>query len=151
MNQRALTYAEESLGVHKVWVNSEELVLRLQEMYKAHAQLEGNTRFLSTQIDRRKSDLLEYETLDKPELSVTAHERHMKIVYGADKELRTMLDSYNAEMAARDSLMADIRGAETNHKAHVARMNELSGYFQYLSVAKMAQLQLATQVNDYPW
>lgn len=151
MKPKALAYAEDGLGVHRVWVNSEELVLKVQELYKTQASLEGNTRYLSTQIERRRGDLLMRVTEAHPDLSVAAHERHMRIVYGTDDELRTMVDSLNAEMGARDAIAAEIRGIETNLKAHVARMNELGGYFEYLSAAKNAQLQLVTSVNDYPW
>ena len=149
--RRALNYAEDSLGVHRVYTDSENIVLQLQELYKKRAGLETESRNMATDIERHRASLLDRETLANPEMSVTAHERHMKLVYARDEKLREMTDTLNQVMAERDLIDADIRGRETNHKGHVARMNELGGYFSYLAMAKNAQLVAMSQMSDYPW
>jgi hexokinase len=151
MQNKALAYAEEKLGVHKVWIDAEALALQLQDLYNTASGLETGSRNLQTEIDRRRADLLLEEASTTPELSPTAFERRMKFVYAGDEVLRKLTDSYNETMAHRDAVNAQIRGAEVNLKGHTARMNELGGYFKYLASAKNAQTTVVAQVNDYPW
>lgn len=149
---RALVYAEDKLGVHRVWANAEQLVVQLQSDYKRAAELEAEARTLNFDIERRKQILLVDETDQNAGMNVTAFERHMTLVKAKDAKLLKLSEQLNECMAHRDLVNATIRGAENNLKAHNARMNELGGYFKYLSSAKDAQMAVANAVNDgYPW
>jgi hypothetical protein len=148
---KALTYAEDKLGVHQVWVNAEQIVLDLQSLYRTHAGFEAEVRDLAFQIEQYKGNILVRETDKNPSMAVTALERHVKLVMAGDEDLNKLLNLHVIATGNREAILADIRGKEMNLKAHVARMNELSGYFNYLASAKNAQLAIATQVNDYPW
>lgn len=148
---RALTYAEDKLGVHQVWVNTEQLVLNAQAAYVVRAGLESEARDLAFQVERRKQIILVDESKANAGMPVTAFERHIKLVQAGDEELTKLQELYNANAAHRDRVSAEIHGAETNLKAHVARMNQLSGYFNYLASAKNAQVVVADQINNSPW
>lgn len=149
---RALAYAEDKLGVHRVWTNAEQLVVQLQEAYRVQAGFEAEARDLAFQIERRKQVILIDESKAGAAMTVAALERHIKLAQAGDEELTKLQELHNTNAGHRDRVSADIRGAENNLKAHNARMNELGGYFEYLASAKHAQIAVANAVNDgYPW
>lgn len=151
MGNRALAYAEDNLGVHRIWVEVGQLTVQLSDLYRTQAGLETETRSLDYQIEARRAELLVREADGNPEMNPTAFERHMKLVYGRDEELASIGRLRLDAMASRDAINAQIKGAEYNHRGHVGRMNELGGYFEYLAAAKSAATVAAQAVADYPW
>lgn len=151
---RAITYAEDQLGVHRTWIDLQELNTQLNDLYQMRSNFEIETRRLDWQLDVRKNEILVSASEDSKDMNVTAFERHVKLLTAKDEHLLSINQSRVDAMSRRDSVEATIRSAEQNHKAHIARLNELGGYFNYLGVAKAAQLQSAMAVqeaNGSPW
>lgn len=140
---KSLVYAEDELGVHKIWNDTCSLAAQISDLYALRASLDSRIRSINTMIERRKGDLLVKEASANPKMSAAAMERHMRLVYAQDEELHSLVNEYNDVSAHRDVVDAQIKSAETNHKGHIARLNELGGYFEYLASVKLSQLQLS--------
>lgn len=130
----ALRYAEEELGVHKIYQETMELQAFMEDQYRTRAGLESESRKLATEMERRKMHIIT-EALGVDE-SIAAHERRVKVALAADDEYQRLVDRSNEVMAHRDGVSAAISGYENNHKAHVARMKLLGGFFDFLSAVK---------------
>jgi hypothetical protein len=148
---RALQYAENDLGVHNVWTDSQNIVQGLNELYNTRAGLETSCRKLDYEIERRKEFLLTTQAQTHNDMAVTAFERHMRVIYASDDQLEALRSERLKVMSHRDVITGNIAASETNHKGHVARMVELGGYFEYLAHTKHAATVVAEQLRDLPW
>lgn len=148
---KALAYAEDELGVHRTWVNCESITVALADLYDQQAGFEAESRNLNHQIDIRKDAILVRESVANPEMSAAAFERLMRLALAQDEDLVTLKKLLLACMASRDVVAGQIRSQENNHKGHVARLNELGGYFQYLSAVRTAAALAAQNISDFPW
>lgn len=148
---KALAYAEDSLGVHRIWVEAESVTVRLQELYRMRAGFEAETRTLNLQVEKRKNQILVDTSLANPEAGPTAMDRLVKLANAQDENLDRLHELLAEAMGRRDSIEAEIRGAETNHKAYLARMKELGGYFEYLATIKAAQTSAMEVAQQWPY
>ena len=148
---KALAYAEDQLGVHRTWTNCEAITVALADLYNTQAGFEAETRKLDYQIKDRRERLLVEQSANNPDATPTAFERHMRLVYAQDAELAALEMSRLDAMARRDVVTGQIRANETNHKGHVARLNELGGYLNYLAQVRAAATMAANAVADFPW
>jgi len=150
-SNRAISYAEDKLGVHRTWIEAEQLTSQLADLYRTQANFETETRNLDADIERKRQDILVYESLNNPEMRPTEFERHIKLAYAHSQELvdlnRLRLDA----MARRDAINAQVKSVEYNHRAHVARLNELGGYFKYLSAVKEASTVAQVGAQEWPY
>lgn len=140
----ALAYAERDLGVHKVWVNAEQLCGDIAAWYSTLAGLEAGVRRINREIEECKDDII--VLLHGQEFtSQAAFDRAYKHTTAADEHLRQLENRLLEEMSQRDLIHMTIKGAENNLKAHVARMDELGGYLHYLAAVKQAQVNAAQE------
>jgi len=151
---RAIAYAEDTLGVHRVWVDVQELALQLNDLYQMLAGFTTETRNLDYEFDVRKNQILVEESNNNADLSPTAFERHVKLVCAADEQLESIAKAKVDAMARRDGVEATIKSVERNSNGHIARLKQLGGYFEFLAVTKAAQLTAAVAVreaSESPW
>lgn len=151
MSRRALAYAEDTLGVNRVWADTQDLAAQIARGHEQVAAFDAEVRTLASQIDGRRNKLLLEAANSNPEMTPTAFERHMKLAYAGDDELETLNRLHADAISRRESMAATVRGHQTNHNGFVARLNELGGYFNYLAAAKQAQTAAARTLTDDPW
>jgi hypothetical protein len=151
---RAIAYAEDTLGVHRTWTDVQALQAQLNDLYQMHAGFLSESRKLEWESDNRRNQILVEESSNNPEMTPTAFERHMRLAYAGDETLEAIAKLKVDVMARRDGAEASIKSVERNHVGHVARLKELGGYFEFLAVTKAAQMQVAVAVqnaNESPW
>lgn len=148
---KALSYAEDQLGVHRTWTELQAVTTRLQDLYRDRSGFEAETRSLDYQADQRKNDILREVHLNKRDQSEAALTRVYRLECAGDDQLASIQDMHLEAMARRDHVNAEIYGAEQNHKAYVARLRELGGYFEYLSAVKQAETMANFNKNDWPY
>lgn len=150
-SNRAISYAEDKLGVHRTWVEAEQLTSQLTDLYRTQANFETETRNLDADIERKRQSILVEEAGLNTDMAPTAFERHVKLAYARSQELATMNQLRLDAMARRDSITAQVKSVEYNHRAHVARLNELGGYFKYLSAVKEASTVAQVGAQEWPY
>lgn len=133
-----ISYAENDLQVHLVNEEARELMALLDADYQTRAGLETESRNLAYQIEQRKIKIIS-DRHHSVEESVAAHERAVKIILAEDEEYQVLQLRANEVMAHRDVLSATISGRENNLKGHIARMNLLGGYFEFLASLREAE------------
>lgn len=149
---KALSYAEDQLGVHRTWAELQGVTVRLADLYRERAGFESETRSLDYQTEQRKNQILRdlYNTPTK-EMSQAAQDRAYRLACAEDEQLASIQDMRIEAMSRRDSVNAEIYGAEQNHKAYVARLKELDGYFEYLAAVKQAETVANFHKTDWPY
>jgi hypothetical protein len=151
---RAIAYAEDTVGVHRTWLYTQELQVQLNDLYQEQSGYLTETRNLDWQIDRRKNQILIEESEANASMAVTAFERHIKLVIAKDDELASLYEVRCQAMSRRDAVEATIKSVERNSNGHIARLKELGGYFEFLAVTKAAQMQAVTAAqaaSESPW
>lgn len=150
-SNRAIAYAEDALGVHRAWLNTEVLTTQLADLYRTQANFETETRNLDADIERKRQDIMVKEANLNPEMSPTAFERHLKLAYANDMELDALIRLRLDAMARRDSISAQVKATEYNHRGHVGRLNELGGYLRYLASVKDAATVSQYGAQEWPY
>lgn len=136
---RALDYAENHLGVHRVHDEAESLLAELDEAMSALDSAIDARRTLDERIEDRQMQLLIEERGKAADISQAAMDRRLKEVYHKDETLRRLRMERNAKAGEASGLELDIEYTKYRLKVKVARMEELGGYFQYLAAVKNAE------------
>ncbi len=145
----ALRYAEEELGVHRIYNETMELHAHLEGLYQTRAGLETESRNLGTQMERRKLEII--AECAQIEESMAAHERRVKLTVGQDEAYQKLVDRSNEVMAHRDAVAATISGAENNIKAHLGRMKVLGGFLEFCSSVKQEEVLSTMERLESPF
>lgn len=148
---KALAYAEDQMGVHRTYSEMGAVTVRLQDLYRERAGYESETRSLDHQAEQRKNAILREVTLANGDVSQAAQDRAYRLACAEDEQLASIQEVRLTAMSRRDSIEAEIRGAEANHKAFVARLKELGGYFEYLSAVKTAETMACFGKQEWPY
>ena len=133
--RKAITYAEVRLNVHDVY--NESVVARngLDECLNRMSDLRDSKRTWESTLLDREMDLSADERSKHDDMSDAAMGRHLKIVYRKDTFLTEARGTLNSITSDLEGLEYDKVMLETDIKIAIARMNELSGYLQYLATA----------------
>jgi hypothetical protein len=134
--RKALKYAEEELGIHKIYQETVELQAFINDQYRTRSGFEAESRKLATELERRKMAIITDRLQMLPEESIAAHERGVKVAVGNDEEYQRLVDRSNEVMAHRDGIAAAISSYELNHRGHVARMKLLGGFLEFCAAVK---------------
>lgn len=148
---KALAYAEDNLGVHRTWTELQAVGTRLQDLYRQRAGYESETRSLDHQIDEQKGTLLRKVAFENSSASQAARDQAYRLACAENDQLASIQELRLEAMSRRDAVNAEIYGAEQNHKAYVARLNELGGYFQYLNAVKQAETMATYNKGEWPY
>jgi hypothetical protein len=146
----SLTYAEETLGVHQVYEEALALNTALDELLTAKDKALDEKRNLEDEVADRKINILIEERGKHPDESQAAMDRHLKEVYHKDEELKRLQLLANAKAAEVSGIDLDIEYNRARRAVAVARMNELGGYFQFLAVTKLAQIEARKTTPTQP-
>lgn len=133
---KALQYAERDLGVHAVYEGARTTRDNLDSVFTELAGLKDARRLQEASIQEREMAIVADERGKHPDQSAAWMERHLKLAFGTDPELighRHNLSQILGDIEGREY---DARIQEIDLKVAIARMNELGGYLNYLSVVK---------------
>ena len=141
----ALDYAENTLGVHKVFEEALAFEKELDEITTALDKAQDARRDLDAQIEDREMNLLIEERGKHPDHSQAAFDRHLKEVYFKDDTLKRLKMSRDAKSGEVNGLQLDHDFIKQRMRVRAARMEELGGYFSFLAVTKQAELAQSQQ------
>lgn len=137
---RALDYAENTIGVHQVHEEAEGLLKTLDEVFTALDAATDARRTLDEKIDDHQMDLMiTLRGSVGSEISQAAFDKRLKEVYHKDETLRKLRQERNAKAGEASGLELDAEYFKYQLKVKVGRMEELAGYFQYLAAVKNAE------------
>lgn len=132
----AIKYAEETLGIHEVFEETVEAKNKLDKILTEISEKRDQLRDKEFLLADKEMEIASDERGKHADMSATAMEKHLKIAYSNDGAVR----GFREEIAR---LKSDIEGLEYDRsieehtiKIGCARMTQLGGYFQYLSVIK---------------
>lgn len=138
----ALEYAEDVLGVHQVYDDSQALLKELDEAMTALDAAIDARRTLDDKIeDHQMEVLIALRGTLGGEISQAAFDKRLKETYNRDQTLRRLKQDRNAKAGEASGLELDIEHIKYRLKVAVGRMEELGGYFNFLAVTKYAELQ----------
>ena len=141
MSHAALQYAEQKLGVHKVYEDAQEALAGLDDMLASLDVALDNRRASDDDIMAREMDLTIQERGKHPDHSEAALARHIKEVHHKDETLRDLRYKRRNQHATVSGLELDIEHRKYKIKVLVARMEQLGGYFNFLAAVKNAEPQ----------
>jgi uncharacterized protein YhaN len=136
---KALNYAEDFLGVHKVYQEAISARQKLDKTLDALVGARYRKRELESSLVDREMELISEQRGIHPEFSATAMDAHMKRIKNADDDYREIREQISATTSTIDSLESNKTVDEVDIKIAVARLQELGGYFEYLAVIKQQQ------------
>lgn len=132
---RQVSYAEE-LGLTSLPIEAKGAAEALGVMYHMRAQFEAKIRDIKSAVGVREYSLAENLRDVNPEASNASFERSLKMLVGADDNLRTLNDELLNEQAKLGELEAEIKANEVIARTSQSQMKMLGGYFEYLAASK---------------
>lgn len=132
----ALNYAEVQLGVHKVYEAALDARSKLDKVLTELGDTRDRLRDHEFRLTDREMEVAADERGRHPEMSATAMEKHLKIALQNDDTVRELREQVSSIRSDIEGLEYDREILETDIKICVARMHELGGYLQYLSIVK---------------
>lgn len=142
---KAIKYAEDELGVHKVYREAVEAQKGLQEVIGRLIIARDKKRDLEQAlIDREMEIALEQRSIH-PEMPVTRMEALLKTLRNDDDTCRELKEEIRHELALIDGFEFDKGLRESSIKIMTARMTELGGYLQYLAAIKLEVVNAGTK------
>ena len=139
MTARALAYAENTLGVHTVWQEATAAQDELAAINEKIGGLVATKRQLTHYITDREAEILTDERGKHPDHSQAALDRHLKILYAADADLRAFRRRLLDTNMQLDLYEFEGRSKESQLRLLVARLEQLGGYLNYLAAVKTGQ------------
>lgn len=138
MTAKALSYAEDTLGVHNVFVFANEKRSELDNLLTFLAEKRDSRRDIELKITDREMEVTSEERSKHPDMAVTRWDKHIKEKFRDDDDLRALREQKFAVDSEIEGLDFDRQIVETDIKICIARMNELGGYLAYLAAVKNA-------------
>lgn len=132
-------YAEQELGVHSIYSESQAMLASLDEMVTDLDKAIDERRNLDEQISDHEMDLLIVERGKHADHSEAAFARHLKEVTFKDQALKRLKHDRNAKAGEVSGLELDIEYTKYKIKVAVARMNMLQGLLQFYAAAKLSE------------
>lgn len=135
---KALKYAEENLGVHKVYDDAHAGRLRLDDILTDLGKARDRKRDLEFRLHDTEMEIASAEYGKHPDMAQTRMDKHLKQALSKDdswRELREQLSKITGDI---EGLEYDRAVAEVDIKIAISRMSELGGYLVYLAEIKRA-------------
>lgn len=138
MANKALTYAEQTLGVHSVYESARKSYSSYEAILIDLRDARSSRRTLDDLIAERETDILIEETAKHPSMSATAMKDHLKVAIRKDGSAKALRLQAMELAETIDTLEMRKSCLEQDMKIEVARLNELGGYLNYLMSIKNA-------------
>lgn len=138
MSAKAVTYAENKLGVHKVLQNAVDAQSELDSIFSELDKLHELKRSLADEVQDREVAVYVEERTKHTEMSATALDAHVKNTRRQDEDLINMRKETNENLNLIQGLEYDVEIQRNMIKMSCARMEQLGGYLNYLAAVKNA-------------
>lgn len=151
--KKALDYVE-SLGLNSVYNEAVSARNVLDAQHKRLLELRSEKRRLENFRADREMEVTEEERIKNPEMSMTAFEKHLKVAFSNDGDIRETRDELSTLAGEIDYVEYEIECIHQDIKIAVARLHELGGYFQFMAVIKQAsesRKSRETSQDGNPW
>jgi len=136
MSAKALTYAEETLGVHKVWENVQTYLQDLDGLLADLDKAQDRKRQLEEDYADREVELVHEMRGIHPSMSDTRFKSEYKGWERADEKLSGLRVELNKVRSEIQGLEYDVDLLKLRIRANSARLEELGGYLHYLAAVK---------------
>jgi hypothetical protein len=151
MSAKALEYAEDQLGVHRVFDITTELAVELDTKLGELDKAQDAKRLLADEYADREVELISEMRGVHSSMSDTRFKSEFKRWEWTDEKLREIRSRQATVLADIQGLEYDLEVVRTRIKVGTARMVELGGYLQYLAAVKLGtqnQAEKTTQQRD---
>lgn len=143
-----VTYAEQELGVHKVYEDALAAQVELDALAASLDEANDSRRYLLDMIADREVELLDDERAKHASQSATWLKEHMKSAERKDAKLTELRGKMMEIDSTRQGLDYDYEVCKSKLRLLEARMNQLGGYLNYLAAVKQASTErLRRQAN----
>lgn len=148
--RKALEYAEDRLGVHKVFEEAQVLAARLAELRESVVTMRADKARAEDAYQTAEYAFVSDQRAQLFEMSQTAFDKAIKAAVHNEPSLRAL----RADLAQRSTNLemqeAAVSRARVDIEIATARMAELGGYFAYLAALKNAETAQKYGQQDWP-
>lgn len=137
MSAKALTYAEETLAVHKVWNETQSQLSDLDKTLAELDKAQDRKRELNEQYADREVELASEMRGVHVSMSDTRFKSEWKGWERTDDKLNAIRVELNKVLSEIQGLEYDMDLLKLSIKAGSARLEELGGYLHYLAAVKL--------------
>ena len=148
--KKALDYVE-SLGVHSVYDAALASRKELGDKVLEHSSLRARKRELESLKADHEMAVVEDEYHKHTDMSVAAMERHLKVVFSNDADIRGVKDELMFVQGQLDALEGDISLLETDIRVAASRLHELGGLTHFMAAIKQAETTRKSHTDGDPW
>lgn len=136
---KALKYAEDNLGVHRVHEEAVAYRNGLDEVLTELSDSRDHKRDLELQLHDREMQVAAAEYGKHPDMAQTRMDKHLKQALSQDAGWRELRNAISKVTGKIEGLDYDRAILEADIKIAVARLQELGGYLTYLAAIKQAE------------
>ena len=149
---KALEYVN-SLGLNSVHEEAQHKRVVLEDKGRTLAEFKARRRQLETYRADREMEVMEEERGRHPEMSQAQMDKHLKMAFSNDGDIRETRDELVSLAGDIDLTEFEVELLHQDIKIAVARLHELGGYFQFMAVIKQAEEnRKAREATDKdPW
>lgn len=140
MTAKALAYAEDTLGVHRVYDDAAGFRIKLDEILTELSAARDKKRDLEFRLSDQEQLIAADEWGKHPDMAQTRMDKHLKSAFWKSDDWRTLREQLSSVTGEVEGLEYDKSIMETDIKIAVARMTELGGYLQFLAAVKIASV-----------
>lgn len=137
--RKALTYAENELGVHAVYQEAQNFRAALDDTLTELGAARDKKRAVEVMLQDAELHVISEERSANPEMSQAQMDKHIKVVLSKNASIRALREQILEIVGDVEGLEFDRTMSETDIKIAVARLHELGGYFEYLAAVKRAE------------
>lgn len=136
---KALRYAEEQIGVHKVYEDAKTARTALDGCLTDLGKARDQKRDLEFRLHDREMEVAADEYGKHPDMAQVRMDKHLKRALSQDDDWRELREQLSKVSGDIEGLEFDRSVFEADIRIAVSRLQELGGYFQYLAAIKQAE------------
>jgi chromosome segregation ATPase len=141
VSSKALEYAEDTLGVHKIYEDAQTARKDLDECLTKLSEARDKKRDLEFRIADHEQEVAADEWGKHPDMAQTRMDKHLKNALWRNDDWRELREQLSKVTGDVEGLEYDRAVAEADLRIAVSRMQELGGYLQYLAAVKLASVK----------
>jgi len=147
---KALRYAEDSLGVHKVYEEAQVAAARLAEAREAVVKARHEKQKAEGEYTDAEYEFVTAQRSQLGEMSQTAFDKAIKVAINKEPGLRAMRGDLAQRSTNLEFLEASVSRLRVDVEIATSRMNQLGGYLAYLAAVKTAETAAKYQLPTWP-
>lgn len=139
---KGLMYAEDTLGVHKVYEDALAKRNDLDGCLTLLSDARDKKRDLEFRLHDAEMEVASQEYGKHPDMAQTRMDKHLKVAITQDDTCRELREQLHRATGDIEGLEYDRSVVEVDIKIAVSRMSELGGYLNYLAEIKRAAVSV---------